>query len=83
MSVPKEQIEWNDGYWFEARDRCHTIMIMVQELLEDHPAIEKAELSGIIESVQTLMYKAMCVLAEKEDEEFSKIEGERNVSKSS
>jgi hypothetical protein len=32
--------EWNDGYYFEGMDRCHTIRVMIDELLTDHPAIK-------------------------------------------
>lgn len=34
-------IVWNDGYYFEAMDRCNTVMVLIDEILDGHPAIEK------------------------------------------
>jgi hypothetical protein len=31
--------EWNDGFILEGCDRCHTIMVMAEELLRDHPSV--------------------------------------------
>ena len=33
--------EWNDGYYLESMDRIHTIQIMIDNLLDQHPAIVK------------------------------------------
>jgi hypothetical protein len=33
--------KWNDGYYAEGMDRCHCVRLMLQELLEGHPAITK------------------------------------------
>lgn len=30
---------WNDGYWLEAMDRCNTVSIMLDQLLNKHPAV--------------------------------------------
>lgn len=33
--------EWNDDQHLEAMDRCHTIIIMTEQLLDKHPIIFK------------------------------------------
>lgn len=30
----------NDGHFMEALDRAHTIEVMIEELLAEHPAVE-------------------------------------------
>ncbi len=39
----EEEFEWNKGYYFEAMDRCHTIMVMISELINGHPGIKRAD----------------------------------------
>jgi hypothetical protein len=41
--------EFNEGHVAEAIDRCHVIMTMIDELLRDHPAIEKSDLGREVE----------------------------------
>jgi len=40
---PIEKADWNDGYYFEASDRCHSILIMIDELLMWHPAVLRVD----------------------------------------
>jgi len=35
--------EWNDGYILEGQDRCHTILVMIDNLLYQHPAVIRAD----------------------------------------
>ena len=35
--------DWNDGYWIEGMDRCNTILILIESLLDAHPAIERTK----------------------------------------
>ena len=35
--------EFNDGHIVEGFDRCHTIMLLIDELLRDHPAVLKVD----------------------------------------
>lgn len=37
-----QSVDWNDGYITEGLDRCHTIRMLIEELLVDHPAVLKA-----------------------------------------
>lgn len=39
----REPDEWNDGYILEGMDRCHTIMLMIEELLSGHPSVVKTK----------------------------------------
>lgn len=34
--------EYNLGHLIEGYDRCHTIVVMINELLNEHPAIIKS-----------------------------------------
>ena len=43
--------EFNKGHWFEAMDRAHTLMVMLDQLLTDHPAIVKAGLEEDVSDV--------------------------------
>ena len=33
--------EFNDGHAVEGLDRCHTVMLLINELLVNHPAVTK------------------------------------------
>ena len=33
--------EFNDGHVVEGLDRCHTVMLLINELLVNHPAVTK------------------------------------------
>lgn len=37
---------FNEGHILEGADRCNTILIMIEELLSEHPAIVKAKLQN-------------------------------------
>ncbi|TDX23714.1 hypothetical protein DFO67_12431 [Modicisalibacter xianhensis] len=39
---------WNDGFWTEGLDRCATIRLMMETLLEGHPAIKRAGAQALI-----------------------------------
>lgn len=52
-----EDVEWNDGYYFEAMDRCHTMMVMISEILDGHPAIQKVGVQkNIDKAVENIMH---------------------------
>ena len=38
----QEEVEWNDGHILEGLDRCHTLLVLIDQLLNEHPAIIKA-----------------------------------------
>ena len=46
-----EEVEWNDGYYLEGLDRCHTIIIMLDELLVNHPSVLKTKTSINLENI--------------------------------
>jgi hypothetical protein len=37
------EVDWNEGYVNEGLDRCHTIQVMIEELLVDHPTVLKSK----------------------------------------
>ena len=37
------KMEFNEGHITEGMDRCHTIMLLLEELLFEHPAVLKAD----------------------------------------
>lgn len=53
--------DFNDGHILEGMDRCHTIMIMIEELLSGHPAVSRAgaesEVSAALSLVMTAYQK--------------------------
>ena len=57
--------EFNEGHVAEAIDRCHVIMTMIGELLEEHPAILKAGRQGDVDhATDSIMniYQALSAL---------------------
>jgi len=49
--------EFNDGHILEGMDRCHTIQILLEELLEGHPAVIKAEMQRqVVVAQDAVMY---------------------------
>lgn len=50
--------DWNDGYITEGCDRCYTIMVMINELLDSHPSIKKANAEKDIEAATTSIMNA-------------------------
>lgn len=40
---------YNAGHQVEGLDRCNTIMVMLEQLLRDHPAIVRVDGDGLIE----------------------------------
>tara|TARA_R100001244_G_scaffold125669_1_gene95671 strand:- start:1015 stop:1197 length:183 start_codon:yes stop_codon:yes gene_type:complete len=50
--------ECNEGHAHEALDRCHTLQVMIEELLTDHPGIVKAGAANDILAAQTLIGEA-------------------------
>jgi hypothetical protein len=49
--------EWNDGYYFELLDRTHTVMVLIEELVDQHPALEKIGCQKDIDLVQSTLMK--------------------------
>jgi len=49
------EIEWNDGYILEGMDRCHSVMVMIGELLDEHPAIVRSGVQEKLESATDLI----------------------------
>ena len=35
----EEPQEYNEGHQIEGLDRCHTLLVLMEELLQDHPAV--------------------------------------------
>ena len=50
--------DWNDGYYIEGMDRCHTVCVMIEELLLHHPVVKKCEVSFYIEEAERLISRA-------------------------
>ena len=50
--------EFNEGHIVEGVDRIHTIIVMIEELLIDHPAIVKAGVSHDILEAQEILTTA-------------------------
>lgn len=48
-------MNWNDGYYLEGVDRVHTIRVMIEELLDNHPSIKRLQLSDELEDVQKIL----------------------------
>ena len=59
--------EWNDGYYFEALDRCHTIKVMISEILDRHPAIEKVGAQKNINKALGEIMKAYQKIGQQEE----------------
>ena len=38
-----ETQEFNEGHIVEGLDRCHTVMLLINELLVNHPAVTKTD----------------------------------------
>ena len=53
-----EPQEFNDGHIIEGMDRCNTIMVMLHELLHEHPAVIKADTSEDISAAAAFIMKA-------------------------
>ncbi len=43
--------EYNEGHAIELADRVHTLIVMLDELLTDHPAVIKFELHDRVETI--------------------------------
>jgi len=70
-----EEIEWNDGYWFEAMDRVWCTAHTIEELLFEHPAIMRAGLNDDIEAILTKMhniYQAIGIAEFREEQKKKK-----------
>lgn len=50
MSI-ENKADFNEGHITEALDRCHTVMLLIDELLHLHPAIVKAGCNDGIERI--------------------------------
>lgn len=50
MSI-ENKAEFNEVHIIEALDRCHTVMLLIDELLHLHPAIVKAVCNDNIERI--------------------------------
>lgn len=59
--IKESKVEkWNDGYWLECCDRCHTMCTMIEALLSEHPAIVRMGKQKKIEETIDTFYKIMC-----------------------
>lgn len=54
--LPTQQ--FNEGYIVEGLDRCHTIMVMIEELLSEHPSVDKAKVEYKIARASSLIGEA-------------------------
>lgn len=69
----QDEIEWNDGYILEGMDRCHTIMVMIGELLDQHPAVLKSDKEVQLEMATDLIMDVYQGIGRiDKQEEFSK-----------
>ena len=50
--------EFNEGHIIEGLDRCHTIMILMDEIIIEHPAVIKAGVNDDLLEAQGLIMKA-------------------------
>ena len=61
-------MEFNDGHIVEGMDRCNTIMVMIEELLINHPAVIATDSRNIVENASRhiyLIYQAISLLDEE------------------
>ena len=65
--------DWNDGYYLEGMDRCHTIMTMMDQLLREHPSIKRVGLDDKFDSAFDLIYEMYQAIGIYEDEELTKL----------
>lgn len=49
---------YNPGHQIEGLDRCHTVLMMLDQLLLDHPAVVKSEVSHLVEEAFGAIYQA-------------------------
>lgn len=63
----------NKGHYIEAIDRAHTVAVMIEQLLWEHPAIVKAELQSDVEKLVKLTYDVYNRLNQQE-EKFDELE---------
>lgn len=49
--------EWNDGYILEGMDRIHTVQVIIDSLIVDHPSIVLLGLQKDISKVQRKLNK--------------------------
>ena len=65
--------EWNDGYWGECADRLHTIQIMIDNLLDKHPAILRLKCGEErLDLIQDMLYDLYQDTGKREFEEMDK-----------
>jgi hypothetical protein len=64
-----DAVDWNDGYITEGLDRCHTIQVMLQELLVDHPAVLKAGVWTEISEASSRIFDAYQKIGDLDDTE--------------
>jgi hypothetical protein len=55
---PTDSQKFNQGHIIEGLDRCHIIMMMMEDLLMQHPAVLKADCSNKIAHANLLMMEA-------------------------
>lgn len=63
-------MDWNDGYYLEGADRVHTLQVMIEELLDNHPSIKRLQLDKDLEEVRKIlggMYLMLAVNIKKEE----------------
>lgn len=58
--------QFNDGHITEGLDRCNTIMIMIEELLREHPSVLKANVSSDVDTASKAIMKAYQKIGELE-----------------
>lgn len=58
---------YNEGHALEGADRCHTILVMIDQLLASHPAVLKAgvvaEIEEATEAIATAYQKIGLLMA--------------------
>lgn len=61
--------EWNDGYILEGMDRCHTIMLLLDQLLDSHPSVIKAGQEIQLEVVSEVVMEIYQAIGRLEEEQ--------------
>ena len=63
-----DHFTWNDGYVSEATDRFHTLMVMINELIVDHPAVIRAGLTSNVTEITDKIYNCYNTVSQLDDD---------------
>ena len=60
--------EFNNGHIVEGCDRCNTIMIMLDQLMDEHPAVNKVGGKDLVTDAHNAMFKLYQRIGALDDE---------------